>query len=66
MLKNNNKTLLYIKGNKVDFKPEVKLLEIIIDTRLKFKTHNIITATKETKAVMALKRLINLVSSTIR
>jgi len=62
----NSERSLYIKGNKVDPKSEVKLLGVIMDARLKFKTHTAKAATKGTKAAMALNRLKNLAPSTAR
>ena len=54
MPERNSKKSLYIKGNKVNPKLEVKLLGIIMDARLKFKTYTAKAATKKTKAVMTL------------
>ena len=54
MPKRNSNRPLYIKSNKVDLKPEIKLLRIIINARLKFETHIAKAATKEIKAAMTL------------
>ena len=66
MPERNSEKSLDIKNNKVNPKSEIKLLGVIMDARLKFKTHTVKAATKGTKAVITLNRLKNLILSTAR
>jgi hypothetical protein len=50
-------TLVIVKGKAVALKPIVKILKVILDLELQYKSYIAKTATKGLKAALALKRL---------
>ena len=64
--KNNDPEAFTIKGQEVRPKPHVKVLGLVMDTRLKYKEHIARAASKGLEAAMQLKRLKGLSPATAR